>query len=168
MQISRKDLLSAEATMNQMRNAVAHLARFMINNYVDDVIERLQRMGRNIARTYVNYWKPTDSVDLNNLKDVIATIYKNIVNSNVQVEITSDKQVIITDRKCSLCKYKYEDLDLAGCDILLGLVPELINQINAQSKNDSKLRLTPIKVSESKGYGHDRCVQLLKYSLGGA
>ena len=168
MKINRYDLLEHSAVMNQMRNAVAHLVRFMINNYVDDVIERLQRMGKNIARTYVKYWKPTDSVDLNNLKDGIATIYKNIVNSTVQVEITSDKYVIITDRKCSLCKYKYEDLELAGCDILLGLVPEMINQINAKSKNNSKLRLTPIKVSESKGYGHQRCVQILKYSLGGA
>ena len=59
MNFSRKELIQTDATMNQMRNSIYILARFMENNGVSDSKERLRRMGKNIARTYFNYWKPT-------------------------------------------------------------------------------------------------------------
>ncbi len=165
---SRAQLLGAEATLNQVRNAMYFLVRFMDKKGVKDVSARFQRMGRRIASTYVNYWKPTESVNLSNIKDVIATIYKNMFGSNIIVEINeSEKHIIIKDTKCSMCKYKYDDVDIAGCEVLLGLVSEFINLINKDSKSSAPLLLEPVRIAQSKALGHDSCIQVHKYNLGG-
>jgi len=168
MNYSRNDLINAEATFNQMRNAIYHLARFMVKNNVSDVQERLRRMGRNIGRTFINYWKPTDLVSTSNVKDVITTIYKKIVNSTVSIEINKeDKIFIVRDYKCPLCKYKYEDINISGCEILISLVAEFINLINKESNDPLALFLEPLRVKESKAYGHNVCMLEFRYKLGG-
>lgn len=168
MNYSRNELLTAEATMNQMRNAITHLARFMVNNGVTDKEERLRRMGRNIAKTYVNYWRPTKEISFANIKDVITTIYQKILNSSVSIVIDEPQQTIsVKDAKCSLCKYRYEDIEIAGCEILLGLVSELVSTISEKSENPSALYLKPLEVKESRAYGGDYCLQAFKFSIGG-
>ena len=76
--------------MNQMRNSVHILANFMKKNGVIDLKEKLREIGRNIAKTYVRYWKPTVSVNTSNVKDVIATIYQFVFNSTVSIEILDE------------------------------------------------------------------------------
>ncbi len=169
MNYTRSELLNAEATMNQMRNAITHLARFMVKNGVSDVSSRLQRMGQNIAKTYIRYWKPINLVNTSNIKDAITTIYKNVVNSTVSIVLDEkESTIVVTDARCSLCKYQYDDIKLAGCDILVGLIAEFINLINKESKNSSAIYLKPLKVAKSRGYGNSSCVQLFKYKVGGA
>ncbi|MHA1471919.1 MAG: hypothetical protein ACTSQW_02340, partial [Promethearchaeota archaeon] len=63
MNLTREELIQSDATMNQMRNMVYHLERFMKINGVSETREKLRRMGRNIARTYIKYWKPIDNVN---------------------------------------------------------------------------------------------------------
>ncbi|MFX1601396.1 MAG: hypothetical protein ACFFB6_12425, partial [Promethearchaeota archaeon] len=87
MNFSRNELIETEATMNQMRNAIFHLARLMQRNGIQNSKDRLRRMGQNIAKTYINYWKPTDVINLANLKDVITTIYQKILNSAISIQI---------------------------------------------------------------------------------
>lgn len=169
MNYSRNELVNAEATMNQIRNAIYHLARYMVKNDVKNLEERLRRIGKNIAKTYITYWKPIEEVNLFNLKDVISTIYKHILNSSIAVELNErEKLLIVKDSNCALCKYHYDDIEIAGCEILLGMVSELVNLINQDLQIPSLLTLSPIKVQESKALGNEMCVQIFKYKIRGA
>jgi hypothetical protein len=168
MKYSREELIQSEATMNQMRNMVYKIARFMEKNGVKDLKERLRRMGKNIARTYANYWKPTQIVSMSNLKDLINTIYQKVLNSYVSIEIDEiSKFFIIKDSKCALCKYHYEDVEIAGCEIIIGMVSELISLMNSSSTDPSRIFLEPFEVKESRSYGNNTCIHVYKYRFGG-
>ena len=71
MTYSRSDLLLADATMNQLRNAIYHLGRFLNKNGIDDLKVRFREMGKNIAKTYYKHWNPIEEVTLTNIKDLI-------------------------------------------------------------------------------------------------
>ena len=168
MNYSRADLTQTDATMNQMRNAVYELARFMERNGMADLKVKLRKMGENIARTYIRYWKPTDQVKDSNLKDVITTIYQKILNSSVSINIVeAEKLVKVQDHKCALCKYQYDDVEIAGCEIILGMVSEIINLINKEVKDVSSVFIEPFEVAESRAYGNKLCIQVYKYKIGG-
>ena len=167
MNFTRKELVKTEATMNQMRNAIFHLARLMEKNAIQDPKKHLRRMGQNIARTYISYWKPTDVINLANLKDVITTIYQKILNSAISIQINEiEKEIIVQDYRCALCKYHYEDVELAGCEILLGLVSEFITIISNESYEPLSIFIEPYEVIESRAYGHKKCIQVFKYRIG--
>lgn len=168
MNYNRNDLLLADATMNQLRNAIYHLARFMNKNGVEDIKERLRRMGKNISRTYIKYWNPTETVNLNNIREVIATIYNKILQSSVSVELNeAENLIVIHDSSCPLCKYQYDDIQVAGCEIILGLISEYINQINGSSRKRNVILIEPVQVQESRALGNNSCIQIFKYDLGG-
>jgi hypothetical protein len=138
----------------------------MEKNGVSNVKERLRIMGQNIARTYVRYWKPTETILLSNLKDVITTIYQKILNSAVTIEIDETEQVIkVQDSKCALCKYQYDDITIAGCEIILGMVAEIISLISNDAPDSSSLFLKPLEVRESQAYGNKTCIQVFKYKM---
>ncbi len=167
MNYTRADLTQTDATMNQMRNAVYELARFMEKNGIADLKNKLRKMGRNIARTYVRYWKPTNQVIDSNLKDVITTIYQKILNSSVSIEVVDNENLVkVQDYKCALCKYQYDDIEIAGCEIILGMVSEIINLINGEVKNTSSVFIEPLEVAESRAYGNKVCIQVYKYKIG--
>ena len=159
MNITRKELVEHDATMNQSRNMIYHLIRFMKVNGVDgeNVKERLREMGRNIARTYINYWNPIEQVDTVNIRDVITTMYKKILNSSVSVEMDeSQKLIVVRDSKCALCKYFYEDVgNFAGCEVILGMISELVSLINGGSASGSKILLTPVDDLELSVRSHN-------------
>ena len=167
MNFSRKELIETDATMNQMRNAVYVLSRLMEKNGIHDSKDRLRRMGQNIAKTYFNYWKPTDFVTLNNVRDVITTIYQKVLNSVVSLEINeSEKEIKVQDYKCALCKYHYNDIEIAGCEILLGFVAEFISLISEQSSKPPSIVIEPYEVNESRAYGNKSCIHVFKYKIG--
>jgi len=168
MNYSRTELLLSEATMNQMRNAIYHLQRFIKKNGVTEIRERMRRIGRNIAHTYIKYWKPIDIVNESNVKDVIATIYKNILNSHISIDIDNiDKKITIRDTDCPLCKYQFDDIDVAGCEIIIAMITEFINLINKKSKDSTPLSLEPINVEESRTFGSRVCIQHFRLIKGG-
>jgi hypothetical protein len=165
MNLTREDLIRSDATMNQMRNMVYHLVRFMKINGVSGTRENLRRMGRNIARTYINYWKPIDRVNKSNIDNVISTIYKKILNSSVSVEIDDiNKIILVKDNDCSLCKYHFSDIDVAGCEIIAAMIAEIVSQIN---QNKSPIELQPLDILESRTFGNKSCIQSFKYTEGG-
>jgi preprotein translocase subunit SecA len=167
MNYSREELTQTDATMNQMRNAVYELARFMEKNGLTDLKGTLRKMGKDIARTYIRYWKPTDLVNLSNIKDVITTIYQKILNSSVSIEINDiEKLVRVQDSKCALCKYQYDDVEIAGCEIILGMVSEMIYLISEGVNDASSVYLEPFEVPESRAYGNKKCIQIYKYRTG--
>lgn len=165
MNLTREDLIQSDATMNQMRNMVYHLERFMKINGVSGIRENLRRMGRNIARTYIKYWKPIDHVNKANINDVITTIYKNVLNSSVSVELDEiNNIVLVKDNDCSLCKYNFNDIDVAGCEIIAAMISEIISCIN---KETSSLILEPLDILKSRTFGNKFCLQSFKYNEGG-
>lgn len=168
MNYTRDELLEAEAATNQIRNAVFHLARFMNLNKVNNVKERLRQMGKNIAKTYITHWKPVEFANTDNIKEVMATIYKRILNSDVSIEINEvEKKIIVNDSHCALCKYEYDDIKIAGCEILLGLLSEYISIINGDSQKPTKIILKPKGVLESRTFGNKNCIQVFEYKIGG-
>lgn len=167
MEFAREELIQHEAVMNQMRNAIYYLARFMQKNGISELKERLRRMGRNIAQTYQKFWFPANIVTTNNIGDVLATIYKKIFNSSIYLEFNNEKKTIkVKDSKCSLCKYQYDDIQIAGCEIILGLVSEFISIINKDLNDPSAVFLEQIEVNESFSYGNKQCVHIFKYTIG--
>lgn len=168
MNYTRHDLIQVEATMNQMRNGIYHLARFMNKNGVTDINNRLRRMGQNMGRTIYNYWKSIELINLSNIKDVMSTIYQKILGSSVTTELhANENKIITTDYKCALCKYQYEDINVSGCEIIMGMVSEIINQVSKASNNSSAVFLEPLSVKESKALGHNVCMIEYKYKVGG-
>ena len=166
MNYSRKELVQSEATMNQIRNSVYILQRFMRNNGITEIQHRLRRMGQNIAHTYIKFWKPIERIDLNNIKDVLATLYKNILNSMVSIEInTSNHTISVKDNDCALCKYHFDDIEVAGCEIIASMVVEFINLINAQSA--APFSVETVNIKESRALGHKMCLHVYKYFEGG-
>ncbi len=170
MNKSKSLLIDTEATMNQMRNSIYHLERFMTQNGCGEteIKERLRRMGRNIAQTFINYWSPIEDVTLLNVKDVLSTIYQKIVGSAVSIEVHGDEKLIrVKDNKCALCKYHYDDINVGGCEILLGLVSEFISLISKESNNLSSIVLEPYNLQASRALGNDSCIQVFKFKTGG-
>jgi len=136
----------------------------MEKNGLSDLKDRLRKMGQNIARTYLQYWRPTDTVNTSNLKDVITTIYQKVLNSSPSVEINNAESVVkVQDYKCALCKYHYDDIEIAGCEIILGMVSVFISIISKESPDPSSVFLEPYEVVESRAYGNKSCIQLYKY-----
>jgi len=165
MNLTREDLIQSEATMNQMRNMVYHLERFMKINGVSGTRENLRRMGRNIARTYIKYWKPIDRVNKTNISNVISTIYKRILNSSVSVELDEiNNLILVKDNDCSLCKYHFSDIDVAGCEIIAAMISEIISGINEEK---SSFLIEPLDILESRTFGHKSCIQSFKFKDGG-
>ena len=165
MNYSRADLVQTNATMNQLRNAIYHLQRFMKRNGVTEVRRRLRRMGKNIAHTYIKSWKPIEKVALANVKDFLATIYKNVLDSTVSIELDSlNNKIIIQDNDCALCKYHFSDIDVAGCEIIGSMVAEFVKIINSNG-NGFQIEIEEIK--ESKVMGHASCIQIYTYNEGG-
>jgi len=165
---TRKDLVQSDATMNQMRNAIYHLQRFMKNNNISEIRRRFHRMGQNIAHTYIKSWKPIEKVDITNVKNLIATIYKTILNSSVSIEINDNEKVIIVkDNDCALCKYHFEDIQIAGCEIIAAMVSEFIQIINKQNPSEVSFSLHPIEIKESRTFGNKSCIQQFIYTNGG-
>ncbi|MBY9003343.1 MAG: hypothetical protein KGD73_05180 [Candidatus Lokiarchaeota archaeon] len=166
MNYSRNELVQSEATMNQMRNSIYHLQRFMKNNGLTEIKQRLKRMGQNIAHTYVKYWKPIEVIDISNVSNGLATIYKNILNSTVSIDINSTNNTIsVIDNDCALCKYPFEDIEVAGCEIVASMIAEFVNLINANS--GTLFALEPINITESRTLGNKTCVHIYKYLEGG-
>ena len=166
MNFSRKELIQSDATMNQMRNAIYELARLMEKNGISDLTNKLRGMGQEMAKTIINYWKPTETVSLSNIKDVVATIYQKILNSSISIEIDESQNLIkVRDQNCALCKYQYDDIEIAGCEIIIGMVSEIISHISKESNEMSSVSIEPFKILESRTFGNKTCIQVYKYKI---
>jgi hypothetical protein len=140
----------------------------MEKNGVPDLKEKLRKMGQNIAKTYMRYWKPTDTVNISNLKDVTTTVYQKILNSSPSIELNDAENLVrVRDSNCALCKYHYEEIEIAGCEIILGMVSEIISHISKESNDVSSVFFEPHEVIESRAYGNKTCIQVYKYKIGG-
>ena len=136
----------------------------MKRNDITEVRNRLRRMGKNIAHTYLNTWRPIEKVTLTSIKDVMATIYKNVLNSTISIELDEiNKKITIQDNDCALCKYHFSDINVAGCEIIGSMVAEFINMINSDQDG---LKIEIQDINESKVLGHSACIHVYNFTGG--
>ncbi len=160
MNYTRSDLVLADAAMNQMRNAIYHLIRFMKKENVKDVNMRLQRIGKNIASTYSRYWLPKNALTRQNLDIILKEIYSSIFKSKINLEVDYEKNILkIVDNKCCLCKYNYPDIDIPGCEVLQGFLPNFIDILNKKYPNEKIISVKRKEVIRSRAIGDSQCVQ---------
>ncbi|MHA1732870.1 MAG: hypothetical protein ACTSU5_13070 [Promethearchaeota archaeon] len=123
---TRAELAGHKATANQLRNTVYHVIRKMRAHYGVPVPDRLREMGRRIAETYSEFWNPRERDMQRLLKEIYATVFA----SKVRIDYDKAGGVVrVTDKKCALCKYRKEDLDEAGCEVIVGFVERLVDKI---------------------------------------
>ncbi len=148
----RKELISRVSVMNQLRNAVYHLQRFLTARGVQDLKPRLIEMGRNIGETYseaLDYKKTKFTADLKEL-------YEITVHSKVKLQLNQETRTIdVIDSKCALCKYNYEDIDIAGCYVIMGMIERLMNKIGYKNFH-------LLDVLHSKTCGDEECIHQYK------
>lgn len=150
---TREDLMQSYATMNQMRNVVYHMVKFMMEKGIkeNDIIIRLKRMGKNIAATEATLFKIQKSEpDL-----MIKQIYSDVLDSKVTItteQNPASNSVIYTieDKKCALCKYRREDISVSPGELIPSMVSELLSMNGVKVLN--------YKVVHSRTLGDLSCV----------
>src|SRR4030042_4031128 len=149
---AREHLRENLAPFNQIRNALYQLIRFMQDKKVSGP-DDLHRMGRDIARTFSNYWLPPPG----DPTQVLREVYLDVTGSKVKVDLTG-KNVRVVDKKCRLCKVKYPDIDHAGCELIVAMIAEFF--VQARAKDATSINLKLVGVEESRARGNERCVHL--------
>ena len=149
---SRSELINKTAVMNQMRNAVYHLMRFLKSKNVKDMKSELLEMGRNLGSSYFKAW----NISQTRLENDLKIIYETTIHSKISIRFLENNQMVeITDEKCPLCKYKYEDIDTAGCFVIMGMVESIMKELGYKI-------FEALNVSESKTNGDSVCRHLYK------
>ena len=113
----------------------------------------LRRMGRDIARTFANYWLPPPG----NPTQAVREVYRYVTGSKVKVDLVG-RNIRVVDKKCRLCKGKYPNIDYVGCEIIAAMVAEFF--VQARVKGATTVCLTLLEVEESRARGDGRCVHL--------
>ena len=144
---TRNSLLSQKMGFNQMRNSLYWLQRYMkrFNLSQDELERRYLDMGRNIGATFIKEITPQSK----ELKNLFRELYNVTLSSKVKV-LQEGNIYTIQDSKCALCKYQYDDIDIAGCTIEIGMISEMLQRLGYQVVDNT--------IIESKTYGHKHCI----------
>lgn len=155
--MNRKLLVGKKNAFNQVRNAVYWLERFFkqANLGSKEITERFMEMGKNIGATFVQEINPSTS----NISLLIEDLYQITVKSKVKIEIKGN-QVRVTDDKCALCKYQYNDIDIAGCTISMAMVGEMLERLG--------FPISSMNVVKSKCFGDEVCAHQFELSPKGS
>ena len=154
---TRADLLRYTATMNQMRNAVYHLVRRMTAKNIQNMDDKLQAMGRRIAVDFARAWAPETHI----FEKFVKETYFGVLRSKVKIEIDAPTKTIkVTDEKCPHCKYRYEDITVAGCNIVTGFMEAYTHELKVAGKINFELKT--LGVAESRMYGDEKCVHMYR------
>ncbi|MHA1729182.1 MAG: hypothetical protein ACTSWY_10675 [Promethearchaeota archaeon] len=148
--ITREELVGTNATMNQLRNMIYHLIKFMdkkIGIEKKELIYRLRRMGKNIAKTEATLFKFEEKTP----KMIIKTIYRNILGSKVFVSNNFGSDLFtVEDKNCCVCKYHREDISVSPCELINSMVSELLVE--------SGLKVINSAVKQSVALGAQSCI----------
>lgn len=149
---SRTDLLNKKFKVNQIRNAVYFYINHLkgdLNKSKDETINLLKIMGHKIALTYSNYWKPEykDSLDL--MREIHRTVFKTAARVR-----QNEDQISIISRGCPLCKYRRENIDVAGHNIIIGFIETFFELLSKGDPNLPKIKGTS---ETSRIFGEKKC-----------
>ncbi|MHA1561450.1 MAG: hypothetical protein ACTSPA_04930 [Promethearchaeota archaeon] len=129
-----------------MRNTIYWLQRVMkqYNLSEKDIEKRLLSMGRNIGATYSKEFIPNSK----NQSDLI---------KELKVKIEQDFEIFtVTDNKSALCKYQYKDIQTPGCNIVIGMISEILERNGIEVKE--------MEILNCKTHGDPYCKH--SYKLG--
>ncbi|MHA1776331.1 MAG: hypothetical protein ACTSWC_06125 [Promethearchaeota archaeon] len=145
--LTRKSLITPKMGFNQMRNALYWLQRIMkqFDLSEEEIFHRLKSMGANIGATFFQELSPNSS----NLPNLVKELYKITLNSKVSV-LQNENKLYVEDKNCALCKYKYEDIQIPGCNISVGMIQEILER--------SGYKVISGEVIESKALGNKSCI----------
>lgn len=150
---TRAHLATMKSGFNQMRNSIYFLQRFMKqhNLTTKEIEDRLFRMGTNIGKTVTRELSPKPG----ELSEIIINLYQFILYSKVIV-IKTGSTVKVEDHDCALCKYRYPDIEVPGCNITLGMITELLGHFGF--KIDKQI------IEKSRIWGDDACTHVFEIS----
>ncbi len=122
---TREELSNKTALTNQMRNNLYYFLRFLISKGLseDEIKSRVDRMGKNIALTLLE----EKDFHSQNLEEIISAVYSELFDSRITIS-EHPNSMMVEDKKCSLCKYKREDLTIAPCNVITAVVTEILRQ----------------------------------------
>ncbi|WP_457557591.1 hypothetical protein [Candidatus Harpocratesius sp.] len=151
---TRKALATKRMGFNQMRNALYWLQRIMKRFDLSDeeIFRNLKIMGTNIGATFFLEISPVST----NLKDLIKELYKLTLSSKVNV-FEKGKHIYVEDKNCALCKYKYQDVSIPGCNISIAMIQEILERLGYQIESS--------EVIESKALGNKSCIHEFKIKM---
>jgi len=151
---SRADLMKKKFKINQLRNAVYDYIKYLkVDKGVItvDILTILKEMGHRIAATYANYWKPTGMKDA---LDLMREIHRTVFKTAARVRFESDTKISVVSRSCPLCRYQYEQIDVAGCNLIVGFIETFFE---IQSKTDPNIPRLEGTVETSRTFGESYC-----------
>lgn len=151
---SRKELLKTTSTMNQLRNMLYHLIKYLGNagKQSQYIKKSLRKMGQNIGKTEA----PLFNFDSHNPENLLKAMYNEILGSKVTVSNRIDSKIyIIENKKCCVCKYHRKDITVAPCEMISSMISELLK--NYGYKVEESI------VEESIALGSLSCVHSYKF-----
>ncbi|HUX98365.1 MAG TPA: hypothetical protein VMV49_02310 [Candidatus Deferrimicrobium sp.] len=152
MSTNRKDLMNKKFKVNQIRNAIyAYINYLKIDKQIskDVITQKLKEMGNKIALTYMNYWNP----EYKDALDLMREVHRSVFKTAARVRQT-ESEIAVTSRSCPLCKYKRENIETPGCNILVGFIETLYDII--AKKNPAIPQIEGI-IETSKIFGEKYC-----------
>jgi predicted hydrocarbon binding protein len=157
-ELDRTNLFEKKAKINQIRNGIYSFITYFrkkLNKSQEETREMLHRMGKNIAKSFYNYWQPKQEEDY--LK-IMREVHRVVFKTSAKVR-EKDGYIIVINRGCPFCKYP-RDADLAGCEIMVGFVVEYFNLLSADS--DYTVPRLEGKVTKSQIFDEKFCQNVYK------
>jgi len=151
---TRAALMKKNFKINQLRNAVYDYIKYLKvdkNVIAVDILNILKEMGHRIATTYANYWKPTGMKDA---LDLMREIHRTVFKTAARVRLEPDSQISVISRSCPLCRYPYENIEVAGCNLIVGFIETFFE---VQSKADPNIPRLEGTVETSRTFGESYC-----------
>ena len=150
---TRASLVKKKMGFNQMRNTIYWLQRVMkqYNLSESDIEKRLLSMGRNIGSTFAREYVPNSK----DQSDLIKELYKITLKSKVKTEQDFDF-LTVTDNNSALCKYQYKDIPTPGCNVVIGMISEMLERNGVKVKE--------MEITACKSHGDPYCKH--SYKLG--
>jgi hypothetical protein len=151
---TRAHLAIMKSGFNQIRNSIYYLQRFMKqhNLTTNDIEDHLFRMGTNIGKTISRELSPKSG----DISEILINLYQFILYSRVSV-IKTGSIVKVEDHDCALCKYRYSDIEVPGCNITLGMITELLHHYGFNVEKQV--------IEKSRIWGDDVCVHTFELNV---
>ena len=150
---TRASLVRKKMGFNQMRNTIYWLQRIMKQYDLPEnhIEKRLLSMGRNIGASFSKEYIPKSK----NQSDMIKELYNITLRSKVKIEQDFENFTVI-DKNSALCKYQYKDIQTPGCNVVIGMIGEILERNGIEIKE--------MEILNCKSHGDSYCKH--SYKLG--
>ena len=151
---TRASLVRKKMGFNQMRNTIYWLQKVMKQYDLPEnhIEKRLLSMGRNIGASFSKEYIPNST----NQRDLIKELYNITLRSKVKIEQDFDNFTVI-DKNSALCKYQYKDILTPGCNVVIGMIGEILERNGIEIKK--------MEILNCKSHGDPYCEHSYKLEV---